>query len=1189
MDGNTAAAYVSYAFTDVAAIYPITPSSDMAERVDEWSALGRKNVFGQPVKVVEMQSEGGAAGAVHGALQAGALTTTYTASQGLMLMLPNMYKIAGELLPGVFHVSSRVVGANAISIFGDHSDVMGARQTGFAMLCEASVQQVMDLAGVAHLAAIRGRVPFLNFFDGFRTSHELQTVEALEYDELAGLLDRDALNSFRRNALNPDHPVLRGTVQNSDIYFQQREISNQYWEQLPEIVEGYMAEISKLTGREYHLFNYYGAPDAEQVIIAMGSMCQAIEEMVDYRNAQGGKVGLLTVHLYRPFSLKHFLKQIPPTVQRIAVLDRTKELGALAEPLYLDVKAAFYGREHQPMIVGGRCGIGGKDVTPSLIDGVFENLMQAEPMDHFTVGIVDDVTHHSLPVGRDIDTTLPGTTSCKFWGLGSDGTVGANKNAIKIIGDKAGKFVQAYFAYDSKKAGGVTVSHLRFGGRPIKSPYLITKADFISCSQQSYVDKYDLLAGLKPGGTFLLNATWTVEELDRNLPAAIRRYIQRNAIEFYTINAVEIAQRLGMGSHFNVIMQAAFFRLTGIIPVERAIEHLKESVVASYGHKGGNVVEMNHAAIDQGAQALVKVEVPAAWGEAEDCASCAKQDVPSFVTNILVPMNRQQGNDLPVSVFRELEDGTFPLGTSAFEKRGIAVNVPEWQMESCIQCNQCSFVCPHACIRPTLLSQEEMAVAPKGFSAKAANGAKGTYFHLAISPLDCMGCGNCAQVCPSKTKALVMQPLETQAQKNELWKYAAQLAPKKNPLSPLTVKGSQFEQPLLEFSGACAGCVEASYAKLVTQLYGDRLVVANATGCSSVWAGSPPSVPYAKNRAGHGPAWGNSLFEDNAEYGLGMLLGANQLRRQLAEKIEAATRCEVSKEFKSACWDWLANQEQGKGTRERAERVIAALEQVEEKNDLLREIYENRDFLVKRSQWLFGGDGWAYDIGFGGLDHVLASGEDVNAIVFDTEVYSNTGGQSSKSTPAAAIAKFAASGKKTKKKDLGLMAMSYGYIYVAQIAMGADANQTMKAISEAEAYPGPSLIIAYSPCINHGLKSGMGNSHAEAKRAVEAGYWNLYRYNPLLKEKGENPFVLDSKAPTGSFREFLMGEVRYSLLMKKFPEQAEALFVKTEQDAMDRLEQYRRLAGQMSAALTPDNARKKPAKETECGQRAAAD
>ena len=1164
MDGNGAAAYVSYAFTEVAAIFPITPSSDMAERVDEWAARGRKNIFGQPVKVVEMQSEGGAAGAVHGALQAGALTTTYTASQGLMLMIPNMYKIAGELLPAVFHVSSRAVGANAITIFGDHSDVMGTRQTGFAMLCETSVQQVMDLAGVAHLAAIKGRVPFLNFFDGFRTSHELQKVETLEYDELARLLDRKAVEAFRRNALNPDHPVLRGTVQNSDIYFQQREVSNRYWEELPEIVEGYMAEISRLTGREYRLFNYYGAPEAERLIIAMGSMCQTIEEVVDYLNAHGEKVGLLTVHLYRPFSVQHFLQQIPRTVQKIAVLDRTKELGAPAEPLYLDVKTAFYGSEWHPVIVGGRCGLGGKDVTPRHIDGVFENLKADCPSDHFTVGIVDDVTHHSLPPGRDLVTTLPGTTSCKFWGLGSDGTVGANKNAIKIIGDKAHRFVQAYFAYDSKKSGGITISHLRFGDRPIKSPYLITRADFISCSQQSYVDKYDLLAGLKPGGTFLLNTTWTREELEENLPAAMKRYLLRENIEFYTINAVKIAQKLGLGSHFNMIMEAAFFKLTHIIPLGQAIRYLKDSVVSSYGLKGGNVVEVNHAAIDHGVTALIKVQVPEAWGTAGQSQTHAQpgHDLPAYITNILVPMNRQEGDTLPVSAFRELEDGTFPLGSSAYEKRGIAINVPQWQPERCLQCNQCAFVCPHACIRPVLVSAEERAGAPRGFSARPATGAKGLHFHLAISPNDCTGCGNCAQVCPAKGKALEMKPLATQLQQGAVWDYAIHLSPKQSPVNLLTVKGSQFETPLLEFSGACAGCAEASYAKLVTQLFGDRLVVANATGCSSVWAGSPPSVPYTKNRQGHGPAWANSLFEDNAEYGLGMLLGANQIRKQLAGKIEAAMQAAGSEKFHTACSDWLANQEQGQGTRERADRLIAVLEQVKGEDALLNDIYENRDFLTKRSQWLFGGDGWAYDIGFAGLDHVLASGEDVNVLVFDTEVYSNTGGQSSKATPAAAIAKFAASGKRTRKKDLGLMAMSYGYVYVAQIAMGADRKQTLRALSEAEAYPGPSLIIAYSPCINHGPKLGMGHSNEEAKRAVECGYWALYRYNPLLKDTGQNPFTLDSSKPSGSFREFLMGEVRYSSLLKKFPEQAEALFAKTERDALDRLEQYRRLAGE---------------------------
>ena len=1171
MDGNTAAAYVSYAFTDVAAIFPITPSSNMAENVDEWAAQGRKNIFGQTVQVVEMQSEGGAAGAVHGSLQAGALTTTYTASQGLLLMIPNMYKIAGELLPGVFHVSARVIGANAISIFGDHSDVMATRQTGFAMLAESSVQQVMDLAAVAHLSAIKSRVPFLNFFDGFRTSHEVQKIEVLEYDELAGLLDYSAVNEFRRRALNPDHPALRGSVQNPDIHFQQREVANRYWEELPEIVEGYMAEITKLTGRQYSLFNYHGAPDAERLIIAMGSMCETIEEVVDHLNAKGEKVGVLTVHLFRPFSVSHFLRDIPKTVKKIAVLDRTKEMGAQAEPLYQDVKTAFYGRDWQPVIVGGRAGVGGKDIIPGQIKEVFDNLAASQPKDHFTVGIVDDVNHTSLPLGQDVDTTPTGTKACKFWGLGADGTVGANKSAIKIIGDKTDMFAQAYFAYDSKKSGGITVSHLRFGDTPIKAPYLINKADFISCSQQSYVDKYDLLEGLKPGGTFLLNTKWSMEELDEKLPGSMKRYIAANNIQFYTINAVQLAQDIGLGGRFNILMQVAFFKLAQIIPLEKAEKYLRDAVVDAYGHKGSKIIEMNNAAITQGMQAAVKVAVPASWAQAENsqadqakfacaCSSELQKEAPAFINKILVPMNRQEGDKLPVSALVGQEDGTFPLGTSAYEKRGIAIDVPEWQLEHCIQCNQCSFVCPHASIRPVLATSEELAAAPAGFTAKPAIGAKDLQFRLAVSVNDCTGCGNCVEVCPAKQKALVMKPLDSQLEQDALWNYALGLSPKQNPFNPLTVKGSQFEQPLLEFSGACAGCLETGYAKLVTQLFGDRLMIANATGCSSVWAGSAPSIPYTTNLRGHGPAWGNSLFEDNAEYGLGMMLGVKQLRKQLAQKVEAAMQLGLGDAFDRAAKDWLSNLEQGTGARERADRLIAAMEPVKETAPLLAEIYENRDFLVKRSQWLFGGDGWAYDIGFGGLDHVLASGENINVLVFDTEVYSNTGGQSSKATPTAAIAKFAADGKKTKKKDLGMIAMSYGYVYVAQIAMGADKAQTLKAIAEAEAYPGPSLIIAYSPCINHGLKAGMGCSQAEAKRAVECGYWSLYRYNPELKEQGTNPFSMDSKAPTMNFREFLMGEVRYSSLQKQFPELAEALYAKTEQDAMERLQNYQKLA-----------------------------
>ncbi|MEG6586906.1 pyruvate:ferredoxin (flavodoxin) oxidoreductase [Dendrosporobacter sp. 1207_IL3150] len=1178
MDGNTAAAHISYAFTDVAAIYPITPSSNMAEHVDEWVAQGRKNIFGQTVQVVEMQSEGGAAGAVHGSLQAGALTTTYTASQGLLLMIPNMYKIAGERLPGVFHVSSRVVGANAISIFGDHSDVMATRQTGFAMLAESSVQQVMDLSAVAHLSAIKGRVPFLNFFDGFRTSHEVQKIEVLEYDELADLLDKEALDDFRRSALNPDHPVLRGTVQNSDIHFQQREVSNRFYQALPEIVEGYMGEISKLTGREYHLFNYYGAEDADRMIIAMGSMCEAIEEVVDHLNANGEKVGLLTVHLYRPFSVEHFFKYIPKTVKKIAVLDRTKEMGAFAEPLYLDVKSAFYGKEWQPVIVGGRCGVGGKDVIPSHIAVVYDNLKEQQPRDNFTVGIVDDVTHTSLPYGEDIDTTPAGTKACKFWGLGSDGTVGANKSAIKIIGDHTDMYAQAYFAYDSKKSGGVTISHLRFGKQPIKSPYLINKADFIACHNQSYVDKYNVLEGLKKGGSFLLNCTWNAQELDAKLPADMKRYICEKEINFYTIDAVGIAQDLGLGGRINMIMQSAFFKIADIIPLEDAVKYLKDAVEQSYGNKGEKVVAMNNAAIDKGAASIVKVSVPNNWGSAQNLkAEVAK--MPDFIENILVPMTRQEGDKLPVSAFIGMEDGTFPMGTAAYEKRGIAIDVPKWCAESCVQCNRCSYVCPHAAIRPVLLTDEEVDKAPEGLTVKPLRGHEIFKYAIVVSPYDCTGCGNCAQICPSKEKALVMEPLATQIAQDKVWNYAINVSPKANPVNPFTVKGSQFEQPLLEFSGACTGCGETPYAKLVTQLFGDRMMVANATGCSSVWAGSAPSVPYTKNHRGHGPAWGNSLFEDNAEFGLGMFLGVKQIRNKVANDIAEAVKLNLGEEFTAAGKAWLEHKEQGEGTRERADRLIASLEKIKGDNLLLNEIYKNSDFLVKRSQWLFGGDGWAYDIGFGGLDHVLASGEDVNVLVFDTEVYSNTGGQSSKATPTAAIAKFAASGKRTKKKDLGMIAMSYGYVYVAQISMGADRNQTLKAIAEAEAYPGPSLIIAYAPCISHGLKVGMGCSQLEAKRAVESGYWAMYRYNPELKEQGQNPFMLDSKAPTMDFQEFLMGEVRYSSLKKQFPEVAEALFAKTEQDAKEKLDNYRRLAGQygigmQEAAATRESNRK---------------
>jgi pyruvate-ferredoxin/flavodoxin oxidoreductase len=1164
MDGNTAAAYISYAFTDVAAIYPITPSSPMAEHVDEWSSQGKLNIFGQRVKVMEMQSEAGAAGAVHGSLQAGALTTTFTASQGLLLMIPNMYKIAGELLPAVFHVSARALAAHALSIFGDHQDVMAARQTGYALLASSSVQQVMDLSAVAHLSAIKGKVPFLNFFDGFRTSHEVQKIEVLEYDELKALLDFDAVKEFRDKALSPEHPVTRGTAQNPDVYFQGREAANRFYDAIPEVVENYMQEVNKLTGRDYHLFNYYGAADAERMIVAMGSVCDTIRETVSYLNEKGEKVGLLEVHLYRPFSLEHFFKYIPKTVSKVAVLDRTKEPGSAGEPLYQDVRNAFYESEARPVIVGGRYGLGSKDVTPGQILAVYDNLKADKPKNDFTVGIVDDVTFKSLPVTEEIDTTPKGTVACKFWGLGSDGTVGANKSAIKIIGDHTDMYAQAYFAYDSKKSGGITISHLRFGKSPITSPYLINRADFIACHNQSYVDKYDVLDGLKPNGTFLLNCLWDKDEVEAKLPAKMKKFIANNNINFYTLNAVKIAQEAGLGGRINMVMQSAFFKLANIIPIEDAVKYLKDAVVSSYGKKGEKVVSMNHAAIDRGIEEIVKIEVPESWKGAEDLAAATKA-VPAFISDILEPMNRQEGDKLPVSAFVGREDGTFPQGTAAFEKRGIAINVPEWQLDNCIQCNQCSFVCPHAAIRPFLVNDEEASTAPENFKVKKAAGGKafeGLNYKIQVSVMDCTGCGNCAQVCPAPNKALLMKPLETQLEEVENWDYALNLSVKENPMSSENLKGSQFEQPLLEFSGACAGCGETPYAKLVTQLFGDRMMVANATGCSSIWGGSAPSTPYTTNHEGKGPAWANSLFEDNAEYGLGMFLGVKHLREKLSNLVSEALNLELKPELKEALQEWYDSRNNGKASKKATVKLLPLLEAAKAESALLKEIYDNRDYLIKRSQWIFGGDGWAYDIGFGGLDHVLASGEDVNILVFDTEIYSNTGGQSSKSTPTSAIAKFAASGKRTKKKDLGMMAMSYGYIYTAQISMGADKNQTIKAINEAENYDGPSLIIAYAPCISHGLKSGMGNSQLEAKKAVESGYWALYRFNPTLKEAGKNPFTLDSREPKSSFREFLLGEVRYSSLQKAYPDLADELFAKTEKDAMDRLESYRRLAAQ---------------------------
>ncbi|WP_313120259.1 pyruvate:ferredoxin (flavodoxin) oxidoreductase [Proteiniclasticum ruminis] len=1161
MDGNMAASYISYAFTDVSAIYPITPSSTMGENVDEWSSKGMKNIFGQPVRVVEMQSEAGAAGAVHGSLQGGALTTTYTASQGLLLMLPNMYKIAGELLPGVFHVSARAIAAHALSIFGDHQDVMAARQTGFAMLAESNVQQIMDLSGVAHLASIKSRVPFLNFFDGFRTSSEIQKVEVIEYDELEKLLDKEAVAEFRNRSLNSERPVTRGTAQNPDIYFQGREAANRYYLAVPEIVEGYMEEINKITGRNYGLFNYHGAPDAEHVIIAMGSVCDTAEEVVDYLTKKGEKVGLINVHLYRPFSTKHFLNAIPKSVKKIAVLDRTKEPGSAGEPLYQDVRNAFYEADVRPVIVGGRYGLGSKDVTPGQILAVYENLGYGEVKNGFTIGIEDDVTYTSLPKHEEIDTTAEGTVQCQFWGLGSDGTVGANKASIKIIGDHTDMYAQGYFSYDSKKSGGITVSHLRFGKNKIRSPYLIQNPDFVACHNPSYVNKYDMTKNLKENGTFLLNCAWTAEDLNTHLPAKMKQDIAKKNINLYIVDAQSIATEIGLGTRINMIMQSAFFKLANIIPVEDAMTYLKQSVVASYGKKGEKIVNMNYEAIDRGVNALVKVTVPAEWANAVE-VKADERKVPDFIKNILEPMNAQEGDSLPVSAFLGREDGTFPMGTSAYEKRGIAVNVPEWNIENCIQCNQCSYVCPHAVIRPFLVNEEEMANAPEGFEAKKAMGGKAfgdLQYKIQVSVLDCTGCGNCAQVCPAPKKALVMKPIETQMHETNNWEYALSLSRKINPMNKNTLKGSQFEQPLLEFSGACAGCGETPYAKLITQLFGDRMMIANATGCSSIWGGSAPATVYTTNHLGQGPAWANSLFEDNAEFGLGIYLGHKSHRAKLLPVAEKLVQNPMaSEELKAATQNWIENFDKGDESKAARAALLPLLKTSELEE--AKELYAERDFLTKKSQWIFGGDGWAYDIGFGGLDHVLATGENINVLVMDTEVYSNTGGQSSKSTPTAAIAKFASAGKRTKKKDLGMMAMSYGYVYVAQIGMGADKNQAIKAIVEAEAYDGPSLIIAYAPCINQGLKLGMGFSQEQTKRAVESGYWQLYRFNPLLKEEGKNPFSLDSKEPTRSFREFIDSEVRYASLSKAFPDEAEALFAKTEKDAKERLDSYKRLA-----------------------------
>ena len=1160
MDGNNAAAYVSYAFTEVAAIYPITPSSTMAEVVDEMSARGEKNIFGQTVDVVEMQSEAGAAGAVHGSLQAGALTTTFTASQGLLLMIPNMYKIAGELLPTVFHVSARALAAHALNIFGDHQDVMACRQTGFALLASGSVQEVMDLGGVAHLSSIKSRVPFLHFFDGFRTSHEIQKIEVMDYEDLKGLIDYDALKAFKDSALNPEHPVLRGTAQNSDIYFQGREASNKFYDAVPDIVNDYMKEISKITGRDYAPFTYYGAKDATKVIVAMGSVCETIEETIDYLMAAGEKVGVIKVHLYRPFSSKYFFDVLPETVEKVAVLDRTKEPGSLGEPLYLDVCNLFYGKAKAPKIVGGRYGLGSKDTTPTQIVAVFNNLDAAEPKNGFTIGIVDDVTNLSLELPAKVNAAPEGTTRCKFWGFGSDGTVGANKDAIKIIGDNTDLYAQAYFDYDSKKSGGVTMSHLRFGKKPIKSTYLLDEADYIACHKPAYLHQYDILEGLKKGGTFLLNCVWAPEELEEKLPANVKRYLAENEIEFYTINAVDVAVKVGLGpNRINMVTQSAFFKLANVIDFDEAVTLIKAAIKKTYGKKGDEIVNMNCAAVDGAIEALKKIDVPASWKDAKDEAT-DDSSRPAFIKNIVDPVNSQRGNKLPVSTFAGIEDGTFETGTSAYEKRGVAVNVPTWIKDKCIQCNQCSLVCPHAAIRPVLLTEDEDKNNPAGFETLAATGFAGKKYRMQVSVLDCLGCGVCAQVCPKD--AIEMNPIDSQYDQVANWDYAMTIPTKQNEIEiDKNIKNSQFAQPMLEFSGACAGCGETPYIKLITQLFGDRMMVANATGCTSIWGGSAPSMPYTKNAEGKGPAWANSLFEDNAEFGLGMVMANKKIRNTLKARMEAVMDL-VKPELKAAFEAWIAGMDNAAASKAAAKDIAALIANEDMSNPAIKEIADRQDFLVKRSQWVFGGDGWAYDIGYGGLDHVIASNEDINIFVVDTEVYSNTGGQSSKATPTGAVAKFAASGKKVKKKDLGMIGTTYGYVYVAQIALGANPAQALKAIREAEAYNGPSLIIAYAPCINHGIKAkgNMANSIAEEKKAVETGYWHLWRFNPELAEKGENPFMLDSKEPTGKVMDFLMGENRYLMLQKAFPAVADEIFAKAEKDLMERYENYKRKA-----------------------------
>ncbi len=1156
MDGNTAAAWVSYAMSETAAIYPITPSSTMGEIADEWAAQGRKNIFGQTVEVRQLQSEAGAAGAVHGSLAGGALTTTYTASQGLLLMIPNMYKIAGELLPSVFHVSARALAAHALSIFGDHQDVMACRQTGFAMLAAASVQEVMDLSLVAHLATVEASVPFLSFFDGFRTSHEIQKIEVIDYDDMKPLLNMEKVAEFRARSMNPEHPDVRGTAQNPDIYFQGREASNTYYDAIPEIVEEYMNKVSALTGRDYKPFDYVGAADAERVVIAMGSGCEAIEEVVNHLVAKGEKVGLIKVRLYRPFSAKHFLAVMPETVKVLSVLDRTKEPGALGDPLYQDICSVLFEKGDGPAVVAGRYGLGSKEFTPAMVKAIFDDLASSSPRTRFTVGINDDVTDASLVTTETLDTTPEGTVQCKFWGLGSDGTVGANKQAIKIIGDNTDMYAQGYFSYDSKKSGGITISHLRFGDAPIQSTYLVTAADYIACHNPSYVNLYDVLDGIKDGGTFVLNSAWTAEEMDAQLPAEMRRTIAQKNLKFYTVDAVKIAGAVGLGGRINMVMQTAFFKLADVIPFDEAVSLLKAGIEAAYGKKGPKIVEMNNAAVDNAVDAIVEIPVPAAWADLADDAATT-DDAPAYVQNVMRPVLAQKGDDLPVSAFSI--DGTMPLSTAKHEKRGVAINVPEWIADNCIQCNQCAYVCPHSALRPVLASEEEMKNAPAAFGTLDAKGkdVKGLAYRMQVSSLDCLGCGNCADICPSKEKALVMKPIATQTETQVAnWDFAETVS-FKDAFKRDTVKGSQFRQSLMEFSGACSGCGETPYVKILTQLFGERMIIANATGCSSIWGASAPSTPYCTNADGFGPAWGNSLFEDAAEFGFGIEMGVNNRRDTLAAKCETAVESATG-DVKTALEGWLAAKDDAEGSVEAGKSLKAALNGATD--ETLKEIAASSDLYTKKSLWIFGGDGWAYDIGFGGLDHVIASGKDVNILVMDTEVYSNTGGQSSKATPLGSIAKFAAAGKGTGKKDLGRMAMTYGYVYVASIAMGADKQQTMKAFKEAEAYPGPSLIICYAPCINQGIKKGMGKTQLEQKLAVDSGYWPLYRYNPQLTDEGKNPFMLESKAPDGSLQEFMSGENRYAMLERFHPELSKAFREQIEKDYTERFQILSHLA-----------------------------